>query len=117
MLIKKLKRVSLLLLGILVISCGSALKVSTDFDKTINFKKTTFNEPQKSPTNENSPFDINFREPKFQMTPLMVASLRGSRDIVVHLIKYGANVSLSDIKGYGTFQSCSLNFSEPCFYI
>jgi ankyrin repeat protein len=51
------------------------------------------------------------------MTPLMVASLRGSRDIVVHLIKYGANVSLSDIKGYGTFQSCSLNFSEPCFYI
>lgn len=39
MLIKKYKRVLLLLMGLLVMGCGSALKVSTDYDKTINFKK------------------------------------------------------------------------------
>ncbi len=43
--------------------------------------------------------DVNYREPKFQMTPLMVASIRGSRDIVLYLIKHGANISLRDVKG------------------
>jgi len=68
-------------------------------NKTINFKKTPNETTQKVQINENPIFDINFREPKFHMTPLMIASLRGSRDIVVHLINHGANVSLSDIKG------------------
>jgi ankyrin repeat protein len=47
--------------------------------------------------------DINCREPKFQMTPLMIAGLRGSRDIVLYLINHGANVALRDVKGYTFF--------------
>lgn len=45
--------------------------------------------------------DVNCREHKFHMTPLMIASLQGSRDIVIYLIYYGANVNLRDTKGYG----------------
>jgi hypothetical protein len=44
--------------------------------------------------------DVNCREPKYQMTPLMIASLQGSRDIIVFLIYFGANVNLRDSKGY-----------------
>jgi ankyrin repeat protein len=40
------------------------------------------------------------------MTPLMIASLKGSREIVLFLINNGANVSLKDAKGY------LLNFSN-----
>lgn len=54
---------------------------------------------QQNTINTVSHVDVNFREPKFHMTPLMVASIRGSRDIVLYLIKHGANVSLRDIKG------------------
>lgn len=43
--------------------------------------------------------DVNCREPRFKMTPLMIASLRGSRDIVLALIQAGANPTLKDIKG------------------
>ena len=43
--------------------------------------------------------DINCREHRFQMTPLMIASLRGSRDIVLALIQAGANLTLKDVKG------------------
>ena len=43
--------------------------------------------------------DVNCKEPKFQMTPLMIASLRGSRDIVLFLINSGANVAAKDVKG------------------
>ncbi len=52
-----------------------------------------------SVSNKNKNVDINCRESKFQMTPLMIASLKGSREIVLFLIQYGANVSLKDIKG------------------
>ena len=44
--------------------------------------------------------DLDFREAKFQMTPLMIASLRGCHEIVAYLLKYGANISLRDVKGY-----------------
>ena len=53
-----------------------------------------------SVSNKNKNLDINCRENKFQMTPLMIASLKGSREIVLFLIQNGANVSLKDIKGY-----------------
>ena len=43
---------------------------------------------------------MNCREPKFQMTPLMIASLRGSVDMVLFLTEKGANVNLKDIKGF-----------------
>ena len=52
----------------------------------------------------NANVDLNFRESKFQMTPLMIASLRGSRDIVLLLIKCGANLTLRDVKGYFSIQ-------------
>ncbi len=55
---------------------------------------------------KNKNVDINCREGKFQMTPLMIASLKGSREIVLFLINNGANVSLKDAKGY------ILNFSN-----
>ncbi len=44
--------------------------------------------------------DVNFKEPKYSMTPLMIASVQGSRDIVVYLIHFNANINLRDIKGY-----------------
>lgn len=39
MLKKKLNIVALLVVGMVAIGCGSSLKVSTDYDKTIDFKK------------------------------------------------------------------------------
>ncbi len=43
--------------------------------------------------------DINCRESRFQMTPLMIASLRGSRDIVLELLQAGADPAIKDVKG------------------
>jgi hypothetical protein len=43
MLLRKIKIIYLLILGIVAVGCGSAIKVSADYDKTIDFKKyTTF---------------------------------------------------------------------------
>lgn len=44
--------------------------------------------------------NVNCRESKFQMTPLMIASLRGSVEIVLFLAENGANVNLKDAKGF-----------------
>ena len=51
-----------------------------------------------------STMNIDCREPKYQMTPLMIASLKGSRDIVVCLTKHGANVKLKDSRGNTALQ-------------
>ena len=94
-------------------------------NKSINFKKNTTQTlvNQNSNPNENNQIDINCREPKFQMTPLMIASLRGSRDIVVYLINHGANISLTDIKRYFlivvlvNFNRCDLFIlKKDCLY-
>jgi len=44
--------------------------------------------------------DINCREPKFKMTPLMIACLKGAKEIVEYLIDNGAILSLKDIRGF-----------------
>ena len=78
-----------------IINCHPLCLTSKELvtrSKNIHFKKT-------SNSNQSSQIDVHVREAKFQMTPLMIASLRGSRDIVIHLISHGANVSMSDIKG------------------
>lgn len=44
--------------------------------------------------------DVNCREAKFQMTPLMIASLQGCKDIIIYLIHFNGNINLRDSKGY-----------------
>ena len=48
--------------------------------------------------------DLNCRESRFQMTPLMVASVRGSRDIALALVAAGADARLKDARGNTALQ-------------
>jgi ankyrin repeat protein len=57
-------------------------------------------------------FDLDCREPKFHMTPLMIASLKGSKEIVIFLISCGANIHSKDIKGYINIRSSFENFVQ-----
>ena len=90
-------------------------------DNDIEFPdKLLRRDPNPSGANKNSPIDdklkakkgaqklrsinIDCREPKYHMTPMMIASLKGSRDIVLYLAKYGANVKLKDSRGNTALQ-------------
>jgi hypothetical protein len=59
--------------------------------------------------------DVNCKESKFQMTPLMIASLQGSKDILIYLIYHGANINLRDVKGYNIMSNYSLG--QLYFYL
>jgi hypothetical protein len=43
--------------------------------------------------------DVNCKESKFQMTPLIIASVQGQKDIVSILLTHNAKIQIRDVKG------------------
>jgi ankyrin repeat protein len=50
--------------------------------------------------------EINSQDTKRGHTPLHVAALNGSPEIIEHLLAYGASTTITDKKGYTPFQVC-----------
>lgn len=56
--------------------------------------------------------EINSQDTKRGHTPLHVAALNGSPEIIEHLLAYGASTTITDKKGYTPFQVCYKHWTK-----